>query len=188
MRSTVFTPDQVKPLTADADAVADRLAAGKNVVKIGVPRIDDDRTGRLVGRIFDGPALQVGPHLVPVVGRSIAQAEPSEWIGRCLRSEGARGNDDGGDRRKTAQLVHGKLPFPCLISRPRSAKVQIDRKNSRWGPRIGYRGAEGERMTRPLRVPGYAGSTRSLGRDGRSFGAKNRASLGGERKPRPWVI
>src|SRR5205823_13456878 len=32
-------------LTADADAVADRLTAGKNIAKVGVRRIDDDRAG-----------------------------------------------------------------------------------------------------------------------------------------------
>src|SRR6516165_10712367 len=50
---------------------------------------------------------------------------------------------------KRHNLFMVSSPYPCLISRPRGAKVQIDRKNLRWGPGIGYRGAEGERMTRP---------------------------------------
>src|SRR5262249_47101833 len=79
----------------------------------------DDRARRLVGRIVDSRPPEVGPDLVAVVGRSVAETEPGEWIGGCLRGEGARGNDNGGERRKTTQLVHDRLPFPCLISRPR---------------------------------------------------------------------
>src|SRR5262249_37585848 len=60
-----------------------------------------------------------GPNLVAVVGRSVAETEPTKRIGGCLGGEGARGNDNGGERRKAAQLVHDWLPFPCPLSRPR---------------------------------------------------------------------
>jgi hypothetical protein len=99
-------------LTAHADAVADRLAAGKNIVEVGVRRIDDDSARRLVARIFDDTAPQIGPDLVPVIGRSVAETEPSEWIGRCFRDEGARGNDYGGGSRKPAEIVHDSPLFP----------------------------------------------------------------------------
>src|SRR5262249_506813 len=121
-------------LTADANAVADRLAAAEDQVEIRVRRIDDDGARRLVGRIVDGHPPEVGPHLVAVIAWSVAQTEPAKWIGGCLRGEGARGNDDGGERRKTAQLVHDRLPFPCLLVGRGDAKVQ------NWLERICGRG------------------------------------------------
>src|SRR5262249_55997541 len=74
-------------LTADADAVADRLAVAEDQVEIRVLRIDDDRARRLVGRIVDGRPPEVGPDLVAVVGRSVAETEPGQWIGGCLRGQ-----------------------------------------------------------------------------------------------------
>src|SRR5262249_60507645 len=96
----------------------------------------DDRARRLVGRIVDSRPPEVGPDLVAVVGGGVAEREPGEWIGGCLRGEGARGNDNGGERRKTTQLVHDRLPFPCLISRPRGPQgSKLAGKNLR--PRSG---------------------------------------------------
>src|SRR5262249_15616752 len=123
-------------LAADADAVADRLAAAEDQVEIRVLRIDDDGARRLVGRIVHGRPPEVGPNLVAVVGRSVAETEPTKRIGGCLGGEGARGNDNGGERRKAAQLVHDWLPFPCPISRPRGRQgSKLAEKNLPLGDR-----------------------------------------------------
>src|SRR5215831_11377738 len=149
-------------LAADADAVADRLAAAEDQVEIRVLRIDDDRARRLVGRIVHGRPPEVGPDLVAVVGRSIAETEPAEWIGGCLGGEGARATDNGGERRKAAQLVHDWLPFPCPISRLSGRQgSKLAEKNLPPGAgRLVYEGPKADRMAGwtpvvgPKRSPG----------------------------------
>src|SRR5262249_47874130 len=107
-------------LAADADAVADRLAATENVVEVRVSCIDDDRARRLVARIVHGYPAQVGPHLIAIVGRTVT--EPGEWIGGCLGGKGAGSNGNGCGSRNTAQRVHDEPPSPMPISRRRGRR------------------------------------------------------------------
>ena len=129
LRSTVFARPGGEALAADADPVADRLAAGQHVVEIGVLGVDDDGARRLVGRIFDGHAAQVGADLVAVIGRRVAGTEPAEWIGGCVGGADGRGNDRG-DGRNAGELVHDVPLFPSTDwSRQGARRFKMGRKN-----------------------------------------------------------
>src|SRR5262249_54929928 len=60
-------------LAADADAVTNRLAAAEDVIEVGVLGIDDDRARRLIRGVVHGRPAQVGPDLVTIVGRGVAE-------------------------------------------------------------------------------------------------------------------
>ena len=53
---------------ADADAVAQRLAAAERQIEIGVRRIDDDRAGRLLGGVVDQLLLQIRRQFLGLAG------------------------------------------------------------------------------------------------------------------------
>src|SRR5262249_53037483 len=92
----------------------------------------------------------------------------------------ARANDNGGERRKAAQLVHDWLPYPCLISRLRGRQgSKLAEKNLPPGAdRLIYGGPKADRMAR--RTP-VSGPKRSPGRGG----SDGRGSLAQEHSPRP---
>src|SRR5258705_12782989 len=55
-----LAPGPREPLTADADAVADRLTVAENEVEIRVCGVDDDGAGGFCGWIGDGVTAQAG--------------------------------------------------------------------------------------------------------------------------------
>ena len=67
-------PDQRKPSLADADAVADRIAARLHQIEHALLQMDDDRAGLLAGRIDDDLAAEFRLDLLI---RHLRQLKPS---------------------------------------------------------------------------------------------------------------
>src|SRR5262249_31349939 len=114
-------------LAAYADAVAERLAAAEHEVEVGVRGVDDDSAGRLVARIADDLAAQVGAHLALIlirigVGRRLHAlaigGEEVERIGRSGCGDDRRG-DEGRDRGSGLEIknVHCHAPHSMTIGR-----------------------------------------------------------------------
>ncbi|BAR54742.1 hypothetical protein NK6_1558 [Bradyrhizobium diazoefficiens] len=155
-------PGPGEAVAADADAVTNRAAIAEDVVQIGVRGIDDDRSGRLLGRERDLLAAQVRRQLCRrgvglLLGRERGDRHrPAIGANRrlpCLDRSGRGGTTDG-FRRTQAVAAGGLL----------SGTVGIDHSGRAGGAAVaGIVGRHHRPLRRRSRVDGSAGGTAITG-------------------------